>query len=137
MNQDLNKLFHCVYKLNCHLVLVTKYRKKCINPAILIRLEEIIKDLCEKWESKLIEFNGEPDHIHLLLDLNPKVAPSVFVNNLKTVSSRLIRRDFLPHLRKHYWKEPVFWSRSYCIVSCGGAPLSVIKQYIEQQAGVH
>lgn len=132
----MNKLFHCVYRLNYHLVLVTRYRKRCINQAILTRLEEIIRELCEKWDSKLIEFNGEPDHIHLLIELNPKIAPSIFVNNLKTVSSRLIRRDFLSHLKKYYWKDPVFWSRSYCILTCGGAPLSVIQQYIEQQPGV-
>ena len=136
MSQSFSKLFHCVYNLNYHLVLVTKYRRKCINSDILKRLEEIVRELCKKWDSKLIEFNGEPDHIHLLIELNPKIAPSVFVNNLKTVSSRLVRRDFLPHLRKYYWKEPVFWTCSYCILTCGGAPLSIIKQYIEQQAGV-
>jgi putative transposase len=136
MSQDFKKLFHCVYNLNYHLVLVTKYRRQCINSDILKRLEEIVRELCKKWDSKLIEFNGEADHIHLLIELNPKIAPSIFVNNLKTVSSRLIRRDFLTHLKKHYWKEPVFWSRSYCILTCGGAPLAVIKQYIEQQAGV-
>jgi len=136
MSQDVNKLFHCVYKLNYHLVLVTKYRRKCINADILKRLEEISGDLCKKWNSKLVEFNGESDHIHLLIELNPKIAPCIFVNNLKTVSSRLIRRDFLPYLKKYYWTDPVFWSRSYCILTCGGAPLSVIQQYIEQQAGV-
>jgi putative transposase len=137
MSQEMNKLFHCVYNLNYHLVLVTKYRRKCINKDILLRLQEIIKDLCKKWDSELIEFNGEPDHIHLLLELNPKIPPSIFVNNIKTVTSRLIRRDFLPYLRKYYWKDPVFWSRSYCILTCGGAPLSVIKQYIDQQAGLN
>ena len=71
----------------------------------------------------------------MLLSLTPKVSPSTLVNNMKTVSSRLIRRDFSTELAKVYAK-PVFWSRSYCILSCGGAPLSIIKQYIEQQAGV-
>jgi len=136
MSQELNKLFHSVYQLNYHLVLVTKYRRKCINKAILSRLEEIVTDLCKKWDSKLLEFNGEPDHIHLLLELNPKIAPSIFVNNLKTVTSRLIRRDFMKDLKKYYWKDAVFWSRSYCILTCGGAPLSIIKKYIEQQAGI-
>ncbi len=136
MSQQLNKLFHCVYNLNYHLVLVAQYRRKCINSEILERLQQIIQNLCKKWDCKLIEFNGEPDHIHLLLELNPKIGPSIFVNNLKTVSSRLIRRDFLHYLKKFYWKPPVFWSRSYCILTCGGAPLSVIKQYIEQQSGV-
>ena len=100
---------------------------------MLKRLREIAEKLCNCWESKLLEFNGEADHIHLLLSLNPKVTPSIFVNNLKTVSSRLIRKEYQEHLRKFFWK-PVFWSRSYCILSCGGAPLTVLKQYIEQQS---
>jgi putative transposase len=61
------------------------------------------------------------------------VTPSIFVNNLKTVTSRLIRKEFSEQLKKFYWKDPVFWSRTYCILTCGGAPLSVIKQYIEHQ----
>ena len=126
-------LNHCTFNLKVHLVLVTKYRRRCISKLMLLRLREICSRLCEQWECKLLEFNGEPDHLHLLLDLNPKVAPSVFVNNLKTVSSRLIRNEFAVQLRKVYWK-PVFWSRSYCILSCGGAPLTVLKQYIKQQA---
>ena len=134
--QDFKKLHHCVYNLKYHLVLVTKYRRKCITAPIIIRLKEIFTELCRKWECNLIEFNGEPDHIHILLELNPKIALSTFINNLKTVSSRYIRRDFKAHLAKFYYKNPIFWSRSYCILSCGGAPLSVIKQYIEQQAGV-
>lgn len=104
---------------------------------MLARLKVICTELTAKWECKLLEFNGEADHIHLLLSLNPKVAPSVFVNNLKTVSSRLIRKDFGEELAKAYSKKPVFWSRSYCIISCGDVPLSVIKQYIEQQAAPH
>lgn len=104
---------------------------------MLERLKVICTELTTKWECELLEFNGDADHVHLLLSLNPKVAPSVFVNNLKTVSSRLIRKDFGEELAKVYWKKPVFWSRSYCIISCGGTPLSVIKQYIEQQAAPH
>ena len=133
--QQLNALHHCVYNLNYHLVLVTKYRRKCIDLRILERLEEIFCKLCKKWNCILLEFNGEPDHIHMLIQFNPKVQPSKFVNNLKTVSSRYIRKEFCDHLAKYYWKA-VFWSRSYCILTCGGAPLSVIKQYIEQQEGV-
>lgn len=82
----------------------------------------------------MLEFNGEPDHVHLLLSLNPKVALSTFINNLKTVASRRIRREFAVELESVY-RTPVFWSRTYCILTCGGAPLSVIKQYIENQAG--
>lgn len=131
--QQMNHLFHCTFNLNYHLVIVTKYRRKCITAPMLTRLKEICDRLTEKWECELLEFNGEADHLHLLLSLNPKVTPSVFVNNLKTVTSRLIRKEFSEHVKKFYWEKPVFWSRSYCIITCGGAPLSVLKQYIEQQ----
>jgi len=103
---------------------------------MLEKLKEIFDSTLEKWESTLVEFNGEPDHVHLLLSVNPKCQPSKLVNNLKTVSSRLIRRDFDEHLAKVYRGKPVFWSRSYCILSCGGAPISVLKQYIQQQAEI-
>ena len=73
-----------------------------------------------------------PARVHALLDLPPNLDLSRFVNNVKTTSSRLLRRDFGQHLRRVY-RKPVFWSRSYCIISCGGAPLSVIRQYVEQQ----
>lgn len=131
--QQFKTLYHCTYNLHYHLVIVTKYRRKCITATMLKRLNSICNELVKKWEGELVEFNGEADHLHLLLALNPKVAPSVFVNNLKTVTSRLIRKEFSEHLKKVYWKTPVFWSRTYCILSCGGAPLSIIKQYIEQQ----
>lgn len=135
--QPVKSLYHCVFNLNYHLVIVTKYRRKCITSPMLERLRTHCQALVEKWECELLEFNGEADHVHLLLSLNPKVAPSVFVNNLKTVTSRYIRKEFGEELKRYYWNKPVFWSRSYCIISCGGAPLSVIKQYIEQQEAPH
>lgn len=134
MGQELKALHHCVYSLQYHLVLVTKYRRGCITAPMLERLRTLFADVCAKWECELLEFNGEPDHVHLLVGLQPTVAPCVFVNNVKTVTSRLIRKEFAEHLKPFYGK-PVFWSGSYCIVSVGGAPLSVLKQYIEQQAG--
>jgi len=130
--QDLKTLFHCTYSINYHLVMVTKYRKECIMPEMLEKLKEISARILTTWEGELLEFNGEADHIHLLISIPPKMAPSNLVNNLKTVTARLIRKEFSEHLAKVYYK-PVFWSRSYCIITCGGAPLSVIKQYIEQQ----
>ena len=100
---------------------------------MLMRWEEIARKTTEKWGAKVIELNGEADHIHLLLELSPRVTPSTFVNNLKTVTSRLIRIEFHQHLTRYYRHNPVFWSRRYCLLSVGGAPLSVLKQYIEQQ----
>jgi putative transposase len=134
--QEINKLHHCVFNLKYHLVLVTKYRRKCINVNMMSRLREILNALCLNWDCRMIEFNGESDHVHLLLDLNPKISLTAFVNNIKTVTSRYIRKEFQEHIKKFYFKKPIFWSRSYCILTCGGAPLSVIKQYIEQQDGV-
>jgi putative transposase len=133
--QALNTLNHSVFSLQYHLVFVTKYRRKCISPEMLERLREIFRETIQKWHGELIEFNGESDHVHLLMSLNPKLRLSDFVGNMKTVSSRLIRKEFSEELAEYYWK-PVFWSGSYCILTCGGAPLSVIKQYIENQRAI-
>jgi putative transposase len=132
---EFSKLYHCVYSLHYHLVLVTKYRRRVIIQPMLERLREIARVRCEGWGGELVEINGEPDHIHLLVSLPPSLELSGFVNNLKTTTSRLIRKEFADELAKVYSK-PVFWSRSYCIVSAGGAPLSIIRKYVEQQGGI-
>ncbi|ENU38316.1 MAG: IS200/IS605 family transposase [Acinetobacter sp.] len=124
--------YHCVYKLTYHLVLVTKYRKKCLSNEMLNRLEEIVKKNCADWEIDLLEFNGEADHIHLLLEMHPNIMPSKFINNLKTVSSRLIRKEFEEELKPYYWK-PVLWTRAYCLLTTGGATIDVIREYIKNQ----
>lgn len=128
---NISKLYHCTYALSYNFVFVTKYRRRCLTEPMLERLKEIVTELVSGW-GRVVEINGESDHVHMLLELNPKVAPATLANMLKTVSSRLLRRDFKEHLAKVY-RKPVLWSRSYFVASCGGAPLSVIKQYIEQQ----
>jgi len=127
-----NQGYRCVYKLNIHLVLVTKYRKKIINQPILHRLGEILKATCQKWRSEVIEFNGEPDHVHLLIDYPPDVEISKLVNNLKTVSSRLIRKEFTEEINRVYSK-PVFWTGAYFVASTGGVTLEQLKAYVENQ----
>lgn len=134
-SQDLKTLNHCIFNIQYHLVLVTKYRRKVITKDMLARLEEIFNRLLEQWDCELIEFNGEADHVHLLIATNPKAQTSKLVNNLKTVTSRLIRKEFAQQVNRFYWK-PVFWSRTYCLLSVGGAPMSVLKQYIENQAEI-
>ena len=89
--------------------------------------------MCGKWETEPKEFGAEADHVHLMLDMHPNIMPNKFVNNLKTVSSRLMRKEFEEHLKKYYWKKPVLWTRAYCLITDGGAPLEVLKEYIQKQ----
>jgi putative transposase len=122
-----------VYSLNIHLVLVTKYRRQVITADVLRRLNEIFDATCAKWRCTLKEFNGENDHVHLVISFPPDVQVSTLVGNLKTVSSRLIRKEFADWISKFY-KKPVFWSGAYFVASCGGVTLDHLKQYVEQQS---
>ena len=124
--------WHCVYHLKYHLVLVTKYRRKCFTNPMLVRLEALCREQCQLWDIECIEFGGEADHVHLLLDMHPNIMPSKFINSLKTVTSRLMRKEYAQHLSKFYWK-PVLWTRAYCLISAGGAPLDILKEYIQKQ----
>jgi putative transposase len=130
--QELQVLHHCVFSLHFHLVLVAKHRRKAITKEMLQRLRVIFGETLGKWRCELIEFNGETDHVHLLIETNPAVQLSKLTNNLKTVSSRLIRRDFRGHLSRIY-RKPVFWHRSYCLISTGGATIEILRKYIEEQ----
>jgi putative transposase len=96
------------------------------------RLKQITLHLFTGWDYEIIEMNGEEDHLHILFSAPPQIQLSKDINSFKTVTSRLIRKEFADHLKRFYWK-PYFWSRSYLILSCGGAPIEVIKQYIEYQ----
>ena len=122
---------HCAFNLHVHLVFVTKYRRRVFTKIILDRMENVFKTVCNDFEAELIEFDGEKDHVHLLINYPPKVPISKLVNSLKGVSSRLLRNEF-PDLRNNYYKG-VLWSPSYFAASCGGAPISVVKQYIQSQ----
>lgn len=132
MSRQLNSNRHAKYSLKFHLVVVTKYRYKCIDKKMLKELNHIFTRLLQSKNGKLLEFNGEADHIHLLLEVPPQIKLSQLVNTLKTVSSRLIKKEFKSNIEKYYTDEG-FWSRSYCIVSTGGASIETIKKYIEEQ----
>lgn len=134
MKGNYTKSNRSVYRLTVHIVFVTKYRRKTITDEILTRLNQICADTCIKWECSLIEFNGELDHIHLLVDLNPKVAPVKLIANIKTVTSRLIRQEFAGHLEKFYGDKKVFWTGSYFIASCGGVTIEQLKSYVQDHA---
>lgn len=123
---------HCVFMLHAHLAFVTKYRRGVFTEEILRDLRKIFSDVCKDFEASLEEFDGEDDHVHLLVTYPPKVAVSRLVNSLKGVSSRLLRKKGYPSLQKKFLGESL-WSPSYFAGSCGGAPLSVLKKYIENQ----
>jgi len=117
--------------MHVHLVFVTKYRRQVLDAKAIGILQESFSKVCADFEAKLIEMNGEHDHVHLLIHFPPKVALSALVNSLKGASSRVLRIRY-PEIADRYYKN-VLWSPSYFAASCGGAPLSIIRQYIEQQ----
>jgi putative transposase len=126
---------HCVFAIHSHLVFVTKHRRGVFRQEHLDSLHRILADVCKDFDAELVEFNGERDHVHLLINYPPKVALSALVNSLKGVSSRLLRKefgDFHPWLKR----RGVLWSPSYFAASCGGAPIEILRQYIEQQQAV-
>jgi putative transposase len=123
---------HCAFPLHAHLVFVTKYRHRVFADRHLQRMEESMREVCADFECEPVEFNGEDNHVHLLVNFPPKVAISRLVNSLRGVSSRRLRQEF-PELVRHYWRAQRLRSGSYFAGSVGGAPLSVVKQYIEQQ----
>lgn len=129
---DIRKGRHCVSDIHVHLVFVTKYRRKVFSDEHLTALERIFADVCTSFDCRLEEFDGEPDHVHLLVSFPPTVEISRLVNSLKGVSSRYMRRDF-PQLEQHYWRAQRLWSPSYYAGTAGGAPLATLKRYIEQQ----
>jgi len=122
---------HCVFALHVHLVCVTKYRRKVLTEAAHETLRDLFARICQEFEARLVEANGEDDHVHLLVEYPPKVALSKLVNSLKGVSSRRLRR-LHPEIVQRYY-HGVLWSSSYFAASCGGAPLSIIRQYVEDQ----
>ena len=128
---EIYKNRHSAYNLHVHLVFITKYRKKVLADNHLQYFKEVVAEICKDFGAELKECNGEGDHVHMLIQYPPTVQLSKMVNNLKSVTSRRMRANFID-LRAAY-NKPVLWSRSYFAGSCGGAPLEIIKQYIQIQ----
>ncbi|MBZ4642848.1 MAG: tnpA [Deferribacteraceae bacterium] len=122
---------HSVFLLYYHLVLVTKYRRKVIDDNISNRLKEIFEKIQGNYNITLQEWNHDKDHVHILFKAHPNSELSKFINAYKSASSRIIKKEY-PEIKKQLWKE-YFWSRSYCLLTTGGAPIEVIRKYIETQ----
>lgn len=122
---------HVIYNLHVHLVFVTKYRRDVLSEPAIEDLRHIFSKVCGDFEAELVECDGEDDHVHLLINYPPKVSLSKLVNSLKGVSSRRLREK-RPEVTGRY-RRGVLWSPSYFAASCGGAPLSVIAEYVKSQ----
>ena len=122
---------HSVFMLWYHLVFVVKYRREVIDDEISKRLKKIFEYVAPSYNITLHEWNHDKDHVHILFRAHPNTEISKFINAYKSSSSRLIKKEF-PRIRNKLWKE-YFWSRSFCLLTAGGAPLEVLKQYIDSQ----
>lgn len=120
------------YKCFYHLVLTPKYRKNVFTIGMLETLEPLIKETCEQMGGELFEFGAEDDHLHLMVSIPPSKSISNFVGKLKGKSSYFLRKNHWEDIKDKLWGEH-FWSPSYCIASCGGAPLEIVKAYVEKQ----
>ncbi len=128
---ELDSNNHSVFLLHYHLVFVIKYRRAVIDEAISNRLREIFDYIAPGYNITVQEWNHDRDHVHILFRAHPNSELSKFINAYKSASSRLIKKEF-PALRQKLWKE-YFWSRSFCLLTTGGAPLEIVRRYIENQ----
>lgn len=122
---------HSVFLLHYHLILVVKHRRQVFTDEISERAKEIFSYIAPSYKIELVEWNHDKDHVHILFKGQPKTEMSKFINAYKSASSRLLKKEF-PIIRQKLWKE-MFWSQSFCLLSSGGAPIEVIKEYIENQ----
>lgn len=133
--KDMDRNAHSVYLLYYHLVMVVKYRRKVINDPISDRAKEMFEYLAPNHGITLEEWNHDIDHVHVMFRVQPKTEISKFINAYKGASSRLIKKEY-PEIKEKLWKG-AFWSQSLCLMTAGGAPLEVIRQYIESQGEKH
>ncbi|MGI0486003.1 IS200/IS605 family transposase [Pantanalinema rosaneae CENA516] len=121
-----------VYSCKYHVVWCPKYRRKVLVNGVEVRLKELLQEICAEFTSELIEMEVMPDHVHLLVEVNPQFGIAKLIRYLKGRTSRILRQEF-PWLKS---RLPTLWTNSYFVSTVGGAPISVIKQYIENQKNV-
>ena len=122
---------HSVYLMYYHLIMVVKYRRKVIDNPISERAKEIWEHIAPQYGIVLEECNHDIDHVHVMFRAQPRTGLSKFINAYKSASSRLLKKEY-PEIREKLWKE-AFGSQSFCLLTAGGAPVEVIRQYIESQ----
>lgn len=133
MKSIYNKTYRGVYNLTAHTVFVTKYRKPILTDSLLTELESVFQSILKTRDGKLLEFNGELDHVHLLISYKPSISVSNLIANLKATSSKTMWRNYPEYLKKQYWKKRVLWTGSYFVASCGGVTIDQLRKYVENQ----
>ena len=128
---DLDTTAHSVFSLQYHLILVTKYRKPVLDDEISERARALFEAIAPAYKIEVLEWNHDQDHVHIFFKAQPKAELSKFINAYKSASSRVLKKEF-PSMRKQLWQD-MFWSRSFCLLSSGSAPIEVIQQYIKEQ----
>ena len=131
MSRKLYNNNHSVFAMHYHLVMVVKYRRRAIDDAISERLREMFSSIGEPYKVTVEEWRHDADHVHVLFRAEPKSELSRFINAYKSASSRIIKKEF-PEIKKLLWNE-MFWSRSFCLLTTGGAPADIIPEYIRSQ----
>lgn len=130
---EFNRNRHAVYKLTYHTVFVIKYRRKVLSEPIMDCIRDYTRHLIEEcYRGKLLELNGELDHIHILFELPATATPSAVVGNLKTQLSKTVRAKFWDEIKDKLWKDS-FWSDSYFLTTTGGANIETLEKYIQEQ----
>ncbi len=132
MKTKYNKAYRAVYNLTAHVVLVTKYRRPILTDLLLTELEAIFTSILKTRDGELLQFNGEKDHVHLLVSYKPSISVSNLIANLKATSSKTMWRNHVDYLNQKYHKR-VLWTGSYFVASCGGVTIEKLRQYVEQQ----
>lgn len=122
---NLNVVYSCKY----HVVFCPKYRRKVLAPEIAIRLETIVREISVERNFEIIEMEVMPDHVHILLEVDPQWGIHRAVKLIKGTTSRILRSEF-PMLKS---RLPSLWTNSYFVSTVGGAPLEIVKQYIANQ----
>ena len=128
---DLDTNAHSVFSLYYHLILVTKYRRPVFDNEISNKARALFEAIAPTYKIEVLEWNHDQDHVHIFFKAQPKTELSKFINAYKSASSRVLKKEF-PSIRKQLWQD-MFWSRSFCLLSSGGAPIEVIQQYIKKQ----
>ena len=128
---ELDNNNHSVFSMYYHLILVVKYRRKVFDDSISDYAKSVFEKIAPSYNISLLKWNHDVDHVHIMFKAQPNSELSKFINAYKSASSRLIKKDY-PEIREKLWEE-YFWSQSFCLLTTGGAPIEVIKNYIETQ----